>query len=120
MPFSVYLALCLIKSFRKSEGGEVMALFMTTIIDFTTYQNMLRFSNERRGALEARLNHLQNAQKAKIPGFTVKEIITNIRESWATLDNERRLQFLQQFIKKIVVQKDGRDVVIHDLLFNEF
>jgi len=103
---------------KKTE--EVMALFMTTTIDFPTYQNMLRFSNERRGALEARLNHLQNAQKAKIPGFTVKEIITNIRESWGTLDNERRLQFLQQFIKKIVVQKDGRDVLIHDLSFNEF
>jgi hypothetical protein len=104
---------------KKTE--EVMALFMTTAIDFTTYQNMLRFSNERRGELEARLSHLQNVQQAKIPGYTKKEIVANIRERWAGLDNEHRLKFIQQFIKKIVVQKVGRGkITIHDFQFNTF
>jgi len=36
------------------------------------------------------------------------------------LDNEQRLQFVQQFIKKIVAEKQGREVTVKELLFNEF
>jgi uncharacterized tellurite resistance protein B-like protein len=70
--------------------------------------------------LETRLNHLQNAQQAKIPTYTANDIVSNIREHWAELDNEQRLQFVQQFIKKIVAEKTGREVTVKELLFNEF
>jgi len=47
-------------------------------------------------------------------------VSTGIRASWAALDNEKRLQFVQQFIKRIVVTKSGRDVVVQDMEFNQF
>ena len=81
---------------------------------------MVKQSNERRVELETRLNHLQNAQQAKIPTYTANDIVSNIREHWAELDNEQRLQFVQQFIKKIVAEKQGREVTVKELLFNEF
>jgi hypothetical protein len=101
---------------------EIIGLYVAATIDFPTYQSMVRQSNERRGALEARLKHLENTQKAKIPGYTIKEIVGNIRASWAKLDNERRLQFVQQFIKKLVVEKEGRckTVIVNELVFNTF
>ena len=70
--------------------------------------------------METRLKHLQNAQQAKIPTYTANDIVSNIREHWAELDNEQRLQFVQQFIKKIVAEKEGREVTVTELLFNEF
>ena len=84
------------------------------------YQGMVRQSNERRGELTARLQYLENAQKANLPVYSTKEIVADIRASWAALDNEKRLQFVQQFIKRIVVTKNGRDVTVQDVEFNQF
>jgi hypothetical protein len=81
---------------------------------------MVRQSNERRGALEARLNHLQSAQKANIAVHSAIDIVANIRESWAGLDNEHRLRFVQQFVKKIVAHNEGRVVTVDTLEFNKF
>jgi len=101
---------------------EIIGLYVTATIDFNTYQNMVRQGNERRGELEARLTHLQNAQKAKIPAYSANDIVNNIREHWAELDNEQRLQFIQQFIKRIVVHKKGRclGAIVKELEFNMF
>ena len=99
---------------------EIMGLYVVASIDFETYQGMVRQSNERRGELTARLQYLENAQKANLPVYSAKEIVADIRASWAALDNEKRLQFVQQFIKRIVVTKNGRDVVVQDMEFNQF
>jgi len=99
---------------------EIISLYVTATIEFDTYQRMVKQSNERRGELETRLSHLQNAQQARVPTYTASDIVTNIREHWAELDNEQRLQFVQQFIKRIIPQKTGREVTVKELLFNEF
>jgi site-specific DNA recombinase len=109
---------------KKTE--EIMSLFVSNTIDFYTYQGMVRLSNERRGELETRLTMLENAQKAKDAGFTVSDIIANFREHWAVMDNGQRQQFVQKFVKKLVVHSEVQsngflgNVVIDDLLFNEF
>ena len=74
---------------------------------------------------EALANAKKQAQDPTTPWLTedefwADEMITNIREHWAELDNEQRLQFAQQFIKKIVAEKTGREVTVTELLFNEF
>ena len=106
--------------------NEVMDLFMESQIDFPTYQKMIDRGQKRRVELESRLNKLQCANEAKITIYNKNEILANLRENWGILDSEQRLQFIQKFVKKIVVysvpQPKGilRDIVIEEVVFNEF
>ena len=110
----------------EKKTAEVMSLFMSSSLEFADYQNMVKVGNQRRSELESRLKLLENAQKANEVGFTATEIVTNFRSSWAVLDNEQRQQFVQKFIKKLVVhsEKTGvgkfRNVIIGDLQFNDY
>ena len=110
----------------EKKTAEIMSLFVSNTIDFNTYQGMVKLSNERRGELETRLILLQNAQAENNITFTAAEIITNLRENWTALNNEQRQEFIQKFIKKIVIRaekqngKHHNEVIIDDVLFNEF
>lgn len=105
---------------------EIMGFYMSGNVTFDEYQNMVKVGNERRGELEARLHLLKSVSKPLIEIYTKAEIITNFRDNWQTLNNEKRQQFIQKFIKKIVVHsvpdKTGRfrDVIIDEVLFNEY
>jgi len=110
----------------EKKTAEVMSMFMLNSIDFATYQGMVKIGNERRVELEARQALLQNAQKAAVV-YTPSDIVENFRENWNVLDNEQRQQFIQKFIKKIIIhraapsgdEKLGR-IVIDEVVFNEF
>ena len=102
-----------------------MSLFVSNAIDFTTYQSMVRLSNERRNELEARLNLLQIKDEQRTARYSKADIVTNLQANWNALDNEQRLQFVQRFIKKIIVYNHAENgevhgnVVIDEVLFNE-
>ncbi len=108
------------------KASEVMALFMGNKIDFERYQQMEKMGNERKDELVARLHQVQNIECAKESRHNKKEIVASLRENWGGLNNEERLQFLQKFVKKMVVRKESRPgerygvVVIDELVFNEF
>jgi len=105
---------------------EIMSLFVTNRIDFNAYQGMVKLSNQRRSELETRLNFLQKTAPNMVNKYTAENIVSNFREQWAVLDNEQRQQFVQKFIKRIVMHgetpKAGRinEAVIDDILFNDF
>jgi site-specific DNA recombinase len=109
---------------RKTE--EIMGLFVSNNIDFDTYQGMVKISNQRRDELDVRLASLQNSEAAKTVRFDKREIVANFKASWQSLDNDQRLQFIQKFIKKIVVHTEPipgsrrGNIVVDDILFNEF
>ena len=60
------------------------------------------------------------------PNCRPPEIQFNLFDNWIKLDNDQRQQFMQQFVKKILVHGEAtkgyiRDkIVIDDLVFNEF
>jgi site-specific DNA recombinase len=114
-----------IKQIEK-KTAEVMSLFMSSAIDFTTYQGMVKAGNERRGELEARQALLQNAQAEKEVVYNASDIVTNFRENWTVLNNEQRQQFIKKFIKKIIFHRAERsgtrlgEVIIDEVVFNEF
>ncbi|MCL2224106.1 MAG: recombinase family protein [Defluviitaleaceae bacterium] len=106
---------------------EVMTLFMSNSIDFTTYQGMVKVGNERRVELEARQALLQTAQTAKEVVYTASDIIASFRENWTVLDNAQRQQFIHKFIKKVVIHRAAPSgekklgaIVIDEIIFNEF
>lgn len=109
---------------RKHE--EIMSLFVANSIDFSTYQGMIKLSNVRRVELETRLNLLQKTTQDVVYKYSVKEIVSDFREQWAVLNNEQRQQFVQKFVKKIVMHGELptkgniNEAVIGDILFNEF
>jgi site-specific DNA recombinase len=104
---------------KKTE--EIMSLFVANTIDFPTYQGMVKISNERRGELQARLILLESAQAAQDVTFTAADIVTNFRDNWAALDNEQRQEFIQKFIKKIVIHHENIEgKYFGEVVFNEF
>jgi site-specific DNA recombinase len=103
---------------KKTE--EIMNLFVSNNIDFNTYQGMVRLSSGRHGELKSRLDFLQNVQQSTAASYTKADIVTNLRENWSVLDNDQRQQFVQKFIRKIVVHSNRRAVVIDGVEFNEF
>ena len=105
---------------------EVMSLFVSSTIDFGTYQGMLKMSNERKTELTIRLSILEKAEDIDEYNQTPQEIKANLFDNWVKLDNDQRQQFLIRFINKITVHGEAqkgyiRDkIVIDDLMFNEF
>jgi len=108
------------------KANEIMALFMGNKVDFDTYQQMVKLGNDRKEELTARSNLLQNIEASMESRQNKKEIVANLRENWGELNNEQRLQFLQKFVKKMVVRKESRPgerygvAVIDELEFNDF
>jgi site-specific DNA recombinase len=105
---------------------EIMTLFMSGNLMFEEYQSMAKIGNERRKELMARLEQLEHVEQSKLVRFNKAEIVANFRENWIALDNNQRQQFIQKFIKKIVVHSEsptaGRfnEVIIDEIVFNEF
>jgi site-specific DNA recombinase len=108
------------------KASEVLDLFMTSKVDFDTFQQMVKRGNDRKAQLEARLNILQNVEASIESRQSRQEIVANLRENWGQLNNEQRLQFLQKFVKKMVVRKETIPgerygiAVIDEIVFNEF
>jgi len=108
---------------RKIE--EIMSLFVANTIDFDTYQGMVKISNQRRVELDARMTQLENNETAKTTRIDKREIVANFKANWQTLNNDKRLKFVQKFVKKIIVHGEKipgthRKIVIGDIEFNEF
>ena len=103
-----------------------MALFMGNKVDFETYQQMVKLGKDRKDELTARLKLLQNIEASLESRQSKREIVANLRENWGKLNNEQRLQFLQKFVKEMVVRKEPRPgerygvAAIEKLEFNDF
>jgi hypothetical protein len=104
---------------------EIMALFVSNSIDFDTYQGMVKISQQRRVELEARFATLENSETVRASRIDKQEILANFKENWRSLKNDQRLQFVQEFIQKIVVHGEKipgthRKIVIGEIVFNDF
>ncbi|GHU53604.1 integrase [Clostridia bacterium] len=105
---------------------EIMGLFMSSSLTFEEYQSMAGVGTERKNELKARLERLERIEQTRQVRYTRAEIVNNVRDNWKALDDGQRQQFVQKFIKKIVVHseppKEGRrnDVIIDEIVFNEF
>lgn len=105
---------------------EAMGLYMSGSLDFDEYQNMTTVGNERRKELETRLEQLQRVLQTRTVFFNKSEIAANVRANWQVMDDTERQQFIQKFVYKIMAHSEppqvGRfnDVIIEDVLFNEY
>jgi hypothetical protein len=86
---------------------------------------MVKISNQRRVELDARMTQLEINETAKTTRIDKREIVANFKTNWQTLNNDKRLKFVQKFVKKIIVHGEKipgthRKIVIGDIEFNEF
>jgi len=108
-----------------AKSKEISELFVFEKIDFESYKVMLDIHNEKKKALELKLNILID-MKSKPIAVNKSEIVRNIKTHWDYLDKKERLEFLQTFVGRIVVRKvdNGRyhdgDIIIEKIEFNEF
>jgi len=105
---------------------EIMGLFMSGTMEYVEYQGMVTVGNERKKELEERLAQLQRVQEQKRVRYSQSEIVANILTHWQVMDNTERQQFVQKFVKKIIIHAEPpkasrfNEVVIDDVQFNEF
>ena len=105
---------------------EIMELFMSGTMEYSEYQSMTKVGNERKKELNTRLDQLHKAQEQKRVRYTKSEIVANILTHWQVMDNAERQQFIQKFVKKIVIHAEPpkasrfNEVIIDDMDFNEF
>jgi site-specific DNA recombinase len=110
----------------EKKASEIMELFMSNQIDFTAYQTMIKIGTEKRHELEIHQSLLTTKTQKSEALINKTDIIANLKENWKLLNNKERLQFIQKFIKKMVVHKEynGDDrfgtLIISELKFNEF
>jgi|GEM_PF-4060078 len=104
---------------------EVMQLFATSEIDFTAYNRIMGFNNERRSQLQKRLNILESPINSDGDCYNRTDITASFKANWQTLNNEQRQRFLHKFIKKIVIHCEVqannyyRKVIIDEVEFHE-
>ena len=65
---------------------------------------MVKILKENLFTLDTRLAELRESKKAPV---TVKktDVAAGLKKNWILLDNDGRLEFLQKFVKRIVVEK---------------
>jgi len=85
---------------------KVMKLFVKGDIEFDEYKKMLNIMNEELEVLDGELQR----KKAELPLITAtpdvlpEDVILNIKENWIELNNNEKMMFLQQFVKKINIK----------------
>ena len=108
----------------KKKKNQVLEQYMNEEIDFAEYKQMVQISDEKYYAIENELIKAQTMQSTEEQAATIsqEDIILNLKENWAHLDNKERMMFLQKFINKIQmrVEKDGRlnTPIIEEIEFN--
>jgi site-specific DNA recombinase len=109
-----------------NKAEEIMRHYSTSTIDFASYRSMIAFNNERQSELQERLTTLQNTAETQRRRYTAADVVADLRTNWNALNNEQRLQFVQQFIKKLVIHSEPegegsrfRKVIIDEVQLNE-
>lgn len=110
----------------EKKSSEIMSLYVASVIDFDTYQSMVKLGSQQRMELESRLNRIKNDEETNAVHYSASDIVANICENWRALNNEQRLQFVQKFIKKMAIHGESYEgqyfnrIVIDEIVFNEF
>lgn len=101
-----YYATALNKLEKKEK--EIMDFYVLEKIGFEDYSKMMKIVNNKKTELVAELKKLEKIEKEDV-SITKEDIILNVKENWALLTNPERAQFLQTYIKKIVVINEKQE-----------
>jgi len=93
-------------SILQNKKREIMELFVKGNIEFGDYKKMVGLMNAEYDVLDGELQR----KKTKLPlvmstpDVLPEDVILNIKENWIELNNNERMMFLQQFVKKITIK----------------
>ena len=110
----------------KDKEREVMSLYVDNKIDFDNYKNISSTVQKEISIYNDELNNLKQEKSIENVEIAKEDIILNLKENWELLTDIEKRQFLLNFVKKIVVDKEDIDnriksqVEIVDVEFKSF
>ena len=81
---------------------EIMKLYISEKIDFDEYTKMGKIIAKEMKKLKIELDNLE-VDTTEPPTVTKSDIITNIKENWELLTKSEKMEFLHNYIEKIVI-----------------
>ena len=96
--------------------------FIEEVVDILEYKELLKELSKKEEFLKRELNKLaeeRQKEDSSISFDLIKDIVKNIELNFKNLNNKEKLQFLENFVKHIVVIKEENDVIIKNVEFAE-
>lgn len=87
--------------------NEIMRLFIEEKLDFNNYSKMLAVVTKEKSCLGDKLAEIAEEEIAEDVRIGKEDIIVSIRENFDMLTKAEKLQFLQTYIERIVVQNEN-------------
>jgi len=107
-----------------SRKKQLMEQYVSEEVAFEEYRRMIDILNEKFEALEKEIQRAKRElPEEEINTLSHEDIIINLKENWKCLDNKERMMFLQEFVKKIVIniekERVNSNVIrIEEIIFN--
>jgi len=91
---------------------RLMEQYVGEEIAFDDYKDMLSILNEKYEALEGELQRARAdiPTQKETPALFPSDIVLDLKENWEHLNNNERMMFLQQFIKKIIISVEKESI----------
>jgi site-specific DNA recombinase len=81
---------------------EAIDLYISAEIDFESYREMKKAIERDKAYINSELKKLDNIEETEERKVKKEDIIINLRENWAKLNDLEKRQFLVRFVKKII------------------
>lgn len=94
----------------ENKRKDVMNLFMENEIEYSQFHYMLNELDKKLKILGTELCELEKNYQPK-KNFDKSKISKNIKDHWKYLSDRERLEFLTQFIKKIMIVNESTDKI---------
>lgn len=102
---------------------EIMKLYVSATLNFDEYSKMTKLIKDDIYSIKNELSKLEVTEEKESDSICKNDIILNIKENWQYLTNQEKLNFLTDFVKKIVACNEvveGKvhgNVVIKEVIF---
>lgn len=103
---------------------KIMQLFLSDEINIDEYREMTELIEKEIALLENSILELEEMEEENIQ-INEDDIILSIKENWLLLSNREKLEFLQTFVEKIIVQSEKEEhthnnkVKVKQIVFNK-
>lgn len=104
---------------------KIMQLFLNDDIKLTEYKEMTELIEKEIALLENSILELEEIEEEENIQINEDDIILNIKDNWLLLNNHEKMEFLQNFVDKIIVESEKEEnsrsnkVKVKQIVFNK-
>lgn len=91
------------------QQSKIMKLFIDELVDYDEFIKMKNIIKTQLVELKNKLQQIEQEENQEKIYLTEKEIITSIKENWLLLTNSEKMDFLNNFIEKIIIINEPQE-----------